>query len=377
MNINVLVREGESVLNVCFLLGGFQGNGGIGRVTSILVNELCRDSGFSLSTISYCQSQDSKLYDISGEIRQWTLFNSPVSMTKALLNKRIISKVENILQINNIDILVACGALYYPLAIFACDKIKTKCICWEHTNPAICTDHRFQSFCRKFAVKKCDKIVVITKAAEQYYLKKLRIDQLKLEQIYNPLDDTVTKSNCYDVSARKIVSVGRLSYPKNFEMLIDIAAVVLSKYSEWSWDIYGIGELYDCLSKRIQDVNMIGRINLKGQVKDIYERYKEYAFLVMTSRYEGFGMALIEAGANRLPLISFDVPMGPNEIIEDGINGFLVQSDNTNEMIQRIEYLIENSHRREEMAQASLELVNRFNKQDVINKWIKVFHALK
>ena len=85
-------------MKICFLLGGFQGNGGIGRVTSILVNQLCQDNDLEIHTISYLQDQRPMLYDIEPAVHTHVLYIAPCSMTKAMIFNYAIKKARAILQ---------------------------------------------------------------------------------------------------------------------------------------------------------------------------------------------------------------------------------------------------------------------------------------
>lgn len=362
---------------VCFLLGGFQGNGGIGRVTSILVNQLCHEDNLEIHTISYLQDQRTMLYDIAPEVHFHALFHVPCSMTKAILIYHAVQKVRDILKENEIDLLVACGALYYPLGIMASKGIETKCICWEHTNPATSSDYKFQNLCRKYAARKSDYMVVLTKSAEEYYRKHFPKCKRKITQIYNPISENASRSAQYNNHSKKIISVGRLSPPKNFERLIAIAARILPEYPLWTWDIYGEGELKDSLQKMINENGLSEKIRLMGQVSDLYDRYRDYAFMVMTSRYEGFPMSLIEGAANRLPLISFDIPTGPNEIIVDGVNGYLINADSDKDMVVKIRNLIENQEIRESMSKEVYQLTQAFAMERILKQWKILFNKLK
>lgn len=362
---------------VCFLLGGFQGNGGIGRVTSILVNQFCQEDNLEIHTISYLQDQRTMLYGINPEVHSHVLYRVPYSMTKALLIHHALQKVRDILKKNKIDLLIACGALYYPVGIMACKGIKTKCICWEHTNPAISSDYKFQNVCRRYAARRSDYIVVLTKTAEEYYKENLPGCKGKISQIYNPITENASRSAQYASNSKKIISVGRLASPKNFERLITMAAHILPEYLEWTWDIYGDGELKDSLQKMIEENNLTTQIRLMGQVSDLYDRYANYAFMVMTSRYEGFPMSLIEGAANRLPLISFDIPTGPNEIIVDGVNGFLIDSDSDKDMIRKIRHLIENQALRRSMSNEVYRLTKVFAMERILKQWEMLFKELK
>lgn len=362
---------------VCFLLGGFQGNGGIGRVTSILANNLCKDDNLELHTISFFQDQRPMLYDINTAVQSHVLYTSPYSMTKALLFHNAINKVRKILNENDINCLIACGALYYPLAILACKGTKTKCICWEHTNPAIASDYKFQNFCRKFASSRCDHMVVLTKDAEQYYKQNFPACKNRITQIYNPIAMSAVKSTQYDNESHRIISVGRLAYQKNFERLITIASSILPQYPEWSWDIYGEGELREYLQDLIDRKHLGSQLKLRGLVSDLYDRYEKYSFMVMTSRYEGFPMSLIEGAANRLPLVSFDIPTGPNEIISNGINGYLIDSNSDDDMIKKIKTLIEKPGIRESMSNEAYRLTDAFGLERILEQWKVLYNELK
>ena len=357
------------MLKVCFLLGGFQGNGGIGRVTSILVNELSKNTAFSVSTISYCQTDKPMLYDLPSNVEKFALYNTSISMAKALLFKNAIKKVKTIIKENEIDILIVCGALFYPLGILATKGTSAKCYCWEHTDPSTSFDHKFQNACRKFAVKRADKIILLTKSAQKYYIEKLKTKKEKTFQIYNPVGNEAFSSIEYDANSKNIISVGRLTYQKNFELLIEIAKEILPKFPNWTWDVYGEGELKEKLSKLITTNDLEGKVNLKGQVNDLYLRYKDYSFMVMTSRYEGFPMSLIEGGANKLPLISFDIATGPNEIIDNEINGYLIDAQDKDAMISCIKNLIDNEELRIKMSNNIYKKVQNFNLKEIVKQW--------
>ena len=356
--------------NICFLLGGFQGGGGIGRVTSVLANALAENQEYNVTTISYLQKKNiPMLYKTSDKLHSYYLLDSGISMTKAFLTKHIIRKTRQILIEENIDILVACGALYYPLGMFSVKGLKTRCFCWEHTNPEVGLDYRFQRICRKLAVRFADKVIVLTKSAEKYYKDVLKIEPSHLAQIYNPFSDEAAKSEKYNSSSEKIISVGCLSYPKNFSLLLDIASNILPGYPDWSWDIYGTGEEYDSLLNKISRLSLDGRVRLMGQVDNIYERYRDYSMLVMTSRYEGFPMALLEGAVNRLPLIAFDIKTGPDEIISDGENGFLISPNDAEKMQEKIEYLINHPEERKIMSEKAIQFVEKFRMAGILEQW--------
>ena len=357
-------------MKICFLLGGF-GAGGIGRVTSILANRLSKEPDLDIFTLSYCH-QDNVSYILSQTVVQSELYYEPISMKKAMITGGI-GKVRTFLKENQIDILIACGALYFPLALLACKKTNCKCICWEHTSSSNNSDHSFQGWCRKYGAKHADLFVVLTKADEKVYREQYHVKRVK--QIYNPMSEEVRWREP-DLQSQKIVSVGRLCYAKNFELLIDIAQIVLSRNPGWTWEILGEGELRTTLQDKIDRLGLQDKVILKGQVSNIYEHYSEYAMMVLTSRYEGFSMVLQEGMGSGLPLVSFDISTGPNEIIEDNCNGYLIPPFEVSAMVEKIEALIQNPEQRLEFSRNGIKKRMLFELEEITFIWINAFREL-
>ena len=159
--------------------------------------------------------------------------------------------------------------------------------------------------------------------------------------------------------------------------LLNIAKDVLQCHKEWSWDIYGDGEDRKNLEKRIAELNLNGRVILKGNSSDIYNLYDDYAIMVMTSRYEGFPMVLIEAAARGLPLVSFDIHTGPNEIITNESNGYLIEYEDAESMRDKINLLIQDSLKRKQFSDEAIKSVEQFREQQVLDRWIELIKELK
>lgn len=361
-------------MRICFMLGGFHQNGGIGRVTSLLANELAEQNKMEILTLSYVNWKSPNIYEVSSKVMQRYLLPEYISMTKLML-KGGVKKLKSFLTENKVDIIIACGALFYPICVEACKKIDTKCICWEHSNPEGNSDHKAQSISRRYGIKKADLNVVLTKSAKEIYEKKYNISNVV--QIYNPIDEKALKySKEYKCDSKKIISVGRLSYQKYFEKAIEVASKVLPLVPDWEWDIFGKGEELEGLQKLIQNYGLDCQVHLCGQVSDLYKRYNDYSFMVMTSRYEGFPMSLLEGSANSLPLISFDIPTGPNEIIVDNENGYLIKAFDTEKMAEKVRWLIEHEEVRIEMSKNSKQMSYKFSEGEIVNQWMHILKKL-
>jgi len=171
--------------------------------------------------------------------------------------------------------------------------------------------------------------------------------------------------------------VGRFYAQKGFDMLIEAWGIVAEKYPEWQLNIYGNGEFKDQLNAQIKEKGLTSSITLKDPVSNIVDKYTESSAYVMSSRFEGFGMVLIEAMACGLPVISFDCPDGPSDIIKDGEDGLLVENGNISKLADSILKLIENEDLRIRMGQKARENVKRYNHDIIMQKWVELFHTLK
>ena len=229
-------------MNICFFCRGFTANGGIGRVTSIIANYLAENENVNVLLCSFSDEKADENYYISPKCVHEFLYNSRITMTKALIKGHAIKKLSQLLEKYKIDIIISCGVIYNPLAVIAARKCKIKLVSWEHTNPRNKADYRFQDQSRVIGARFADCNVVLTKAALKEY--NSRFPKSKNIHIYNPVDPALFRhTGKYDVASKKIISVGRLRPQKNFDRMLNIAADILPSLDGWTWDVYGEGEL--------------------------------------------------------------------------------------------------------------------------------------
>lgn len=358
--------------NLGFVLDGFVG-GGTARVTSIIANNLVQSKGYGCFALAYTQNGKSDIYQTDFPVEY--VYEHTVSMQTAILKHKYLGILKSFVKKNKIDILVACGVQFYPVVTLVAKICGIKSICWEHINPTTKNDFKFQDQCRVLGAYTSDCNVVLTKSALKIYNDRFRFK--RNIQIYNPIDPTLLdKNSIYNSNSKKIVSVGRLGYQKNFERLIEIASCIFKDNTEWSWDIYGEGPDREKLETLIKNKNLSGKVKLCGQVNNLYSLYENYAFMVMTSRYEGFPMTLLEGAAKGLPMISFDIPTGPNEIIKNGENGFLCQDNGNGDMIEKIQFLMKREKLRIKMSEKSRKTAEYFSVNKILESWNTLLETL-
>jgi len=218
-------------------------------------------------------------------------------------------------------------------------------------------------------LKELDRFVVLTEED------KLNWKELEhVDVIPDPLafqTDMVSQLN-----SKRVIAVGRYVYQKGFDLLLRAWAKVERKRSDWEIVIYGQGnrEPYENL------IDQLGldrsRCHLYGPTNDIMREYLNSSIFVFSSRFEGFGMVLIEAMACGLPCVSFDCPCGPKDIISDQQDGLLVPNGDINKMADKLTGLMTHSNDIERMSKAALKKAESYSIDTISQRWKKMFDTL-
>lgn len=178
---------------------------------------------------------------------------------------------------------------------------------------------------------------------------------------------------CSELSAKRVIAVGRLDYQKSFDRLIEAWRIVHGKAPEWRLDIFGQGEWKERLLQQIADCGLEGCCAINAPTADIVNEYAASSLLVMSSHYEGFPMVLIEGMACGLPAVSFDYKCGPRDIIRDGVDGFIARDGDVADLAGKMLLVIGDEQQRRRMGQAAREVVRRFSPDLVMEKWLSVY----
>ena len=232
---------------------------------------------------------------------------------------------------------------------------------------------RLLSFCGDcvdvFVLKKYDRIVALTQEDKERNWQQWGTVYV----IPNPVTVFPTHTS---LCTSTILAAGRLTYQKNFASLIRAFSVVTKRFPEWSLDIFGDGEERDYLSSLITDLGLFENIHLMGNCSNIQEIMPRYSLFALSSRFEGFGLVLVEALSCGLPVVSYACPCGPKDIVRDGIDGFLVSPGDESMLAERICQLIEDENLRRKMGAAALERAKEFSFEKVIPMWTTLFEEL-
>ena len=192
--------------------------------------------------------------------------------------------------------------------------------------------------------------------------------------IPNPL--TIFPKTQSDRNSKIVISVGRYEYQKGFDMLIDAWSYVAKKHPDWQLGIFGPGDylLYQRQADRLglQDV-----IHCYGATDKVYDEMAKASIFVLSSRYEGFGLVLVEAMAVGIPCVAFACPAGPKDIMSDHHDGILVEKNNVTQLAEAICFLIEHDKEREAYAEHAKVSSERYRVEIVMQKWISLFNNIQ
>ena len=224
------------------------------------------------------------------------------------------------------------------------------------------------------SVRKFDKVVVMTDTEKNDW----KLGD-KVVCIPNMLTSCPNRLLDSDRVSRQVISVGRYAFQKGYDMLLEAWKIVENRCPKWSLHIYGsrdgeIGE-YDKLNDIIERISLQSVV-LQPATNDVNARYVESDFYVMSSRYESFGLVLIEAMSCGLPVISFDCKYGPGTIVKNGETGILVPQNDTEKLADTIISMIENEDLRHQIgANACLES-KRYLPEKLIPLWYEFYKSL-
>ncbi len=175
---------------------------------------------------------------------------------------------------------------------------------------------------------------------------------------------------------KRVLAVGRLEWQKGFDRLIDAWAIVSPQFLDWRLDIVGSGSLEAELRRHIADAGL-SNVDIHPFTPQISQEYAHSSLLVLSSRFEGLSLALIEAMRHGVPCVSFDCPYGPSDVIVDGQCGLLAKEGDVGELAMKMGRLMGDEDLRMRYAAAAIERAKIFDADEIMQKWVKLFLELQ
>jgi len=362
---------------VCFFTGSQARPGGTERACSDVANTLHR-VGHSVTILSQYNGKKSS-YEVGSAIELRELFRfRPRGLTGYFKTSwRLFRFVIR----NRPDVLIAVESLSFLFLAF-CFFLPNRPVLvnWEHFNAEIDLGLKSRSFARRLAVWFSDKIVVLSDKDKWFWNTYLKCPDDKVIRIYNlnpMLGNTNARNKDPNSLQRRVLAAGRLTHQKGFDLLIKAWSSIPEAQREgWNLRICGEGDDRPILEKLIKKFGLGKEVQLLGQIADITSEYEEADLFVLSSRFEGFGLVILEALSSGVPVVSFDCPAGPSEIIENEVDGVLVPPEDIEGLADAIGSIINDEHKRQLMATAALRDRPQFSEEVVGAQWISLLESL-
>lgn len=375
-------------MKIVYCIYGTFNSGGMERVLSMKANYLAENLGYDIYIITTGQKNRKPFFPLSPKIKTHDLAinyaeendNSVFRKILPFISKLIFhkKKLTEFLLKTQPDITISM----FGNEMFFINNINdgSKKIIESHFNKF----HRLQlgrkgifkladlirdkfntRLCKKF-----DKLILLTNEDKGYW-KAFK----NLEVISNPC--MLKSANRANLLSKQVIAIGRYTYQKGFDLLIDSWSIIHKKHPEWILKIVGSGILYEELNEKINKLNLQSVIRLeKTQTDDILKEYLSSSIYALSSRYEGFPMVLLEASACGLPIVAFRCKCGPSDIIKNGFNGFLVEEGDIEDFANSINKLIDNEELRSNMGWNSYQTSLLYDIDSIMKNWILLFNNL-
>ncbi|MBR2368557.1 MAG: glycosyltransferase family 4 protein [Paludibacteraceae bacterium] len=339
--------------------------GGTERVTSILSRELA-ERGHEVHIISFIGKDKEPFFNIDSRVNLHYLAPTKDKYPFPIRDIRRIVLMKKIYKQINPDIIIIVDAGRSFVNIPASRGYKT--ITWEHFNVDV-NWHLGHRLSRKIAAKYSDLIVTLTEPAVEAYKTKFKAKNAIC--IYNPV--TIDASVPSSLDKKVCMAMGWLGAQKNFIDLINAWYLTKAHKEGWKLRIIGQGKQQTMLENQISKLGLENTIEMLPPQKNVVEQYKNASVYAMSSRNEGLPLVLIEAMAMGLPIVSYDCPTGPADIVSHEKTGLLIPYLNVEALAEGLDRVMLDEDLRKKFHEESLKEVEKFSVKTIVDKWETVF----
>lgn len=337
--------------------------GGAQRVVANIINNIYMEHDVYVIVLDNIIRYEIPLKNISyihlSKFKAPRLFRVPI---------RLYNYIKLIKSINP-DAIFSFGnffSIYTTLAIKLSLKNNIKHITSERTDPSKEPKSKFWKAIRNWAYNNSSLLVCQTKDVESYFNSRLTV---KTKVIYNPIKSNLPRWQ--GNSSNKIITACRLEKQKNIPLLIKAFTIVHEKHKNIILEIYGEGSEKNNIMKIIQDYNLSHYVIINGFSKDIHKIMAQSLVYASSSDYEGISNSMLEALGIGIPTIVTDCPVGGAKLfIKNGINGFLVETNNYQSLAEGLLKLIEDESIRIKFSEQSIEINKKLNIDYISKQWL-------
>lgn len=358
-------------MTLLYITNGITGSGGLERILSVKASLLVENYGYDVHFISLNEAGLEPFFSFSNKIwkHEVTAGGNPFQYLRQY--KKGVQKVVHEVQP---DLICVCDDALKGFFLPQIIKTKAKWIYESHASLFLVDQGGGISFTKKIQHdlkqvlgKRFAKVILLTEGNR----KEWQLENLVV--IPNPAPFETQQYSA--LNQKKIIAVGSYSFNKGYDLLLQIWETLEARFPQWELNIYGT-QTRQKLQLTAEYLHL-NNIHFHDPVTDIDLQYLDSSIMVLPSRSEGFGMVLIEAMSFGLPVISFDCPNGPKDIVSHNEDGFLIENGNIEEFSEKLKLLMEDENLRHEMGKKASINALRFSAAKVVKKWNDLFRSLR
>ena len=372
-------------MKVVYCILGTFNSGGMERVLCNKANWLVNNAGYEVSIVTTDQKGRNPFFDFSPKIRMYDLQvnytdlqgKNFVAKTIGFLRKQKLhrQKLQSLLDEIRADVVVSMFG--HEVSFLYRMRDGSKKVLEIHFSKYFRLQQqrggvwwladKWRTWKDQKYIRQYNKFVVLTQEDKAYWG-----NLPNIEVIYNAA--TFTPSETARLENKRVLSVGRLTFQKGYDMLLEAWAKVHVRHPDWKLTIVGGGEEHNTLQQQIYCLGLTEAVELKSPTSHIQDEYLANSIYVLSSRFEGFGMVMVEAMSFGLPAVAFACKCGPRDIISHQEDGLLVKEDDIIGLANAICQLIEQPLLRKQMGQAAVRNMHKkFDEQRIMDQWLEVF----
>ena len=380
-------------MKIVYVIDSLASKGGAERILSEKMNYLATNFDYDVSVITCYQFIESmpNTYPLSEKVKQYNLSIPAYLQYKYHYPKRLwvkwgyyreLSKrLTETVNVINPDIIVGVGYVFADIVcrinckaakVIESHEARIFTLASDNFNNISPIFRPFYELNRKrylnIVEKNADVVVTLTKDDAKNWRKAKRVEII-------PNFSIMPISKYSDCESKRVIAVGRLGWQKAYDRLLSVWKLVSTIHPDWRLDIFGEGSLEMELRNIIKE-DGLRNVSIHPFTNNISNEYANSSICVLTSRFEGFSLIILEAMRHGVPCISFDCPYGPKDLIDQGKSGFVIENGNIEQFSDRLNYLIEHIEMRKQLGNAAIKIAHEYNVDEIMKKWKTLFENL-
>lgn len=364
-----------TIPKILFVTGSQARSGGTERACANVVNALAAYGKFRLAILSATAGKRS-FFDVDPGVALDEIYSKPRSLQLFALD--FTRRLRSYFRSHPQDVIVVVETFLAAFVLPAAADLKVKVIAWEHFGAQVTLGAPLRRFARRMAARHCAHVVVLTDADRELWLRKYGIGGNRISRIHNinPMHDETGRSA--QVERNKVVlTVGRLVHEKGYDLLLKAWVRIHPQIRHgWRLRIIGDGDRKAELEMLMRELGIAAEVDLVPRTANVADEYRAAGIFALSSRFEGFGLVLVEAMSFGLPVVSFDCPWGPREILRADSAGVLVPHLDVGALARQLEELMASPEGRVQLGARGQAALERYAPGRIGEAWSTLLQAI-